>query len=243
MSTLLISTHPQTNQSVYISNKGDAFYTAKLLAALMGIDTYTLTQDLWYKKIINYATKYPETFITVGFQKATWLIKAEDAYNVINSYIKVNRTNCSKAKELYREMSRVGAKLFAYTLGNYVETKQVNSSNEFSDLLMNIQEKLYALTESTQRLEMSDKKIRNINNVSNENPGCAGVLFYEKEEYSMTAPEYCEEKGITNSVNKISRRTATFQRVGTKREIPKMGTFNLYKVKYLDQALKSVLGL
>jgi len=68
MYTLTISYHPLTGEYVYISDEGDAFYTVNKLAELMGIDTHSLTRAVWFKGVINYASKYPETLTAVWFQ-------------------------------------------------------------------------------------------------------------------------------------------------------------------------------
>ena len=120
MSTLTISSHPLTGDSVYISDEGNAFYTANKLAELMGMDTHSLTRAVWFKGVHNYASDYHEILTTGGFQGVHSLIKAEDAFDVIDSYISVARKDCSQAIELRRKMGRAGAKLFAYGIGGYV---------------------------------------------------------------------------------------------------------------------------
>ena len=49
--------------------RGDAFYTANFLATLMGVDTHSLTQAVWFKGVSNYASKYPETLTAGGLQR------------------------------------------------------------------------------------------------------------------------------------------------------------------------------
>jgi len=125
MSTLTISSHPKTGDTIYISNEGDVFYSLYLFSVLMGIDTQTLIQASWFEGVKNYDSEYSNTFLTDG--KVTYLIKAEDAYDAMNYYIDevslsdCPQYDCSQAIILRQEMGRVGAKMFAYLIGGYIE--------------------------------------------------------------------------------------------------------------------------
>ena len=157
MHTLTISTHPETGDSVYISNKGDAFYSVNLLAALMDIDSYTLTQASWFGAVENYASTYSNTLTADGLQRVTYLIKAEDAYELINYYIdEVAQSDCSQVTQLRQEMGCVGAKMFAYLIGDY----NVNATPQVTGEPTQ-HERLNTFNETMRLLEMTGCNLSN----------------------------------------------------------------------------------
>lgn len=127
MSQLRISTNSETGLSAYIDEaSGRAFYTANLLAQLMGTKTQILTQASWFNTVINYVFEFSEVLTDSGFRSLTYLILDEDAYDIIETYISKARktTDTSQAKELLRKMGKAGCRVYAYSLCGYTMQPQ-----------------------------------------------------------------------------------------------------------------------
>ncbi len=141
MSKLTIYKNPTTGVTAYVSEEGRAFYTANLLAELMGIETRTLTRASWFKGVTNYTSEFPEVLTEGGSQGVANLILAEDAYDIIDTYISVARTDCTQAKQLLRAMGKAGATAYAYHLCGFSMQKQAKmpTTNEMVRAVLNEQ--------------------------------------------------------------------------------------------------------
>ena len=117
---------------------------------------------------------------------------------------------------------------------------------ELLSLLFTMTEKRNILTTRTERLD-------NIDNSMIKHKGIKGVVNTEVEdcyppELEYTTREYLEWKQVNVShLNTLRKRAIVFYRQGTKQEeLPKKGSEVVFKgnnISYLDQALKTVLGL
>lgn len=119
-------------------------------------------------------------------------------------------------------------------------------SPELLSMLSAITEQMNTLAIRTQRLDAIDK-------AENNHKGIKGVIDTEIEDIypsdvSFTVKEYLDFKGVDlRHIHTLRKRAIQFYRNGTQElELPKKGTEIIFKganVGYLDQALKTVLGL
>ena len=104
---ITLHTH-SSGDCVYVASDGRAFYTLDQLASLMGIEPKFLQESDYFQDEFNYAEEFP----TAGVSS---LILAEDALQIILSYLRGAITNRDRSEFLVREM-RQGPKLFAYAI-------------------------------------------------------------------------------------------------------------------------------
>ena len=120
--TIVLHTHPQSGDSVYIASDGRAFWTPDQLAGLMGIKPGYLIEADWFKDEFNYAEEFP----TAG---VACLTLAEDAQGVIEKYLKGTATNRGQSEFVVKEMKQ-GPKLFAYAIARLHRFGGLGSVNQ-----------------------------------------------------------------------------------------------------------------
>jgi phage anti-repressor protein len=114
------------------------------------------------------------------------------------------------------------------------------------EVLGSMQKEMKRLAERTEKLDSMER-------ATNNNKGIKGVIDTEIDDIypsdiSFTVKEYLDFKGVDlRHLHTLRKRAIQFYRNGTQEvELPKRGSEVLFKganVGYLDQALKTVLGL
>jgi len=113
------------------------------------------------------------------------------------------------------------------------------------EVLTNMQKEMKTLSARTQRLDAIDK-------AQEEHKGLAGIVETEvmdtyPDTLSYTVREYLQMKGVSDRhLNTMRKRAVMFANQGKQTNLPKRGKEYLFvgnDISYLDQALKTVLGL
>ena len=113
------------------------------------------------------------------------------------------------------------------------------------ECLNNMQKEMRLLSARTLRLDAIDS-------ATNNNKGIKGVIDTEVEEIypsnlAYTVREYLEKKGVSDEhLNTMRKRAVMFANQGKQTNLPRKGNEYVFRgndISYLDQALKTVLGL
>jgi hypothetical protein len=109
---------------------------------------------------------------------------------------------------------------------------------------------MFTLTERTQRLDTVENKLAQINEAAQKHKGCGNVIQSETDNEGLpdnllTAKEYLRLKHVETHLHRtLSKRAATFTHVGKGEEPTAKRNGNLlFEEAYLQEALKSILGL
>jgi len=116
---------------------------------------------------------------------------------------------------------------------------------ELLAMFSSMTEQMKLLSERTQKLDSMEKATSN-------NKGIKGVIDTEVEEIypsnlAYTVREYLEKKGVSDEhLNTMRKRAVMFANQGKQTNLPRKGNEYVFRgndISYLDQALKTVLGL
>lgn len=113
------------------------------------------------------------------------------------------------------------------------------------EVLTSMQKEMQVLSARTQRLDAIDK-------ATDSHKGIAGVVETEVMEIypdslSYTVKEYLQKKGVSEEhLHTMRKRAVMFANQGKQTNLPRKGNEYIFRgndISYLDQALKTVLGL
>lgn len=229
------------NSKLVVENKdGSLVVDSRLIAEELGIEHRSLLQTL-----DNYLNSIEKDFGAITFEMLELKTAQGNTVNKRVAYLTEEQATFVMTLSRNTEVV-VQAKI--QLIKAFSKAKQVLQSitPELLSLFSEMNNRMKVLSERTQRLD-------SIEQATNNNKGIKGVIDTEVEDIypndiSFTVKEYLEFKGVDlRHIHTLRKRAIQFYRNGTQNiKLPKKEGEIIFKganVGYLDQALKTVLGL
>lgn len=223
-----------------VENKdGILVVDSRLIAEELGIEHKTLMEN-----INTHISKIESAFGAVSVEPRE--LKTTQGNTVSKRVAFLTEDQATFVMTLSRNTDKViDAKIRLVTAFSRAKSALQSISPELLSMLSNMTEHMSTLTARTQRLDAIDK-------ASDLHKGLAGVVETEvmeiyPESLSFTVREYLQKKGVSEEhLHTMRKRAVMFANQGKQINLPRKGNEYVFRgndISYLDQALKTVLGL
>ena len=220
-----------------VENKnGVLVIDSRLIAEELGIENRSLIQTL-----DSYLNEMQEEFGAVTFEMLSTTAKGSKQRVAF-----LNEEQATFLMTLSRNTKPVvNAKIKLVKAFTKAKTALQSINPELLELFSNMTKQMNVLTTRTQRLDAIDK-------ATEEHKGIAGIVETEVEELypetlAYTVKEYLHMKRVSEDhLHTMRKRAVMFASQGKQTKLPLKGKEYLFvgnDISYLDQALKTVLGL
>jgi phage regulator Rha-like protein len=223
-----------------VENKdGVLVVDSRIIAEELGIEHKTLMDN-----INTHISKIEFAFGAVSVEPQE--LKTTQGNTVSKKVAFLTEDQATFVMTLSRNTDKViDAKIRLVTAFSKAKSALQSISPELLSILSVMSERMNVLAARTQRLDA-------INEATGTHKGIAGVIETEVEEIypdtlSYTVKEYLQKKGVSEEhLHTMRKRAVMFANQGKQTKLPMKGNEYVFignDISYLDQALKTVLGL